>query len=217
MHGSILFTLGLGFVLGLKHATEADHLAAVSAIVSERRSILESARVGVLWGLGHTTALFLAGLLVVVMGFVIPERVANILEFGVAIMIIALGSRVLYIAHIHDGDPHVHLHVHHGGLSFLRTYFVGVMHGLAGSAALTLLVLTAVMRNGSAWLGLVYLLTFGIGSIGGMLIMSCMIGLPFALSFKFSERLPFALQILAATASLVFGVSYAWHTFPGWS
>lgn len=242
MYGSILSTLGLGFVLGLKHATEADHLAAVSAIVSERRSLRASARVGALWGLGHTTSLFVAGLLVIGLGIVIPERLANILEFCVAIMIIALGSRVLYIAlrkhrsvhvhtHTHGGHAHSHLHFHahtdahrvtvphegpHSGLSYLRTYAVGVVHGLAGSAALTLLVLTAVMRNGSALLGLAYLLIFGIGSIGGMLIMSCVIGLPFALSFRFSERLPFVLQLSAASASLVFGCFYAWHTFPRW-
>src|SRR6185436_697945 len=123
MQNSILLTLGLGFVLGLKHATEADHLAAVSTIVSERRSIWESARVGALWGLGHTASLFIAGLLVIVLGVTIPERVANILEFCVALMIITLGSRLLYLtlrnnpvmhvhAHTHDGKPHRHFHFH---------------------------------------------------------------------------------------------------------
>src|SRR5437016_5155608 len=98
MQSSIFLTLGLGFALGLKHATEADHLAAVSTIVGERRSLWESARVGALWGLGHTSSLLLAGLFMIVLGVVIPERVANILELGVAIMIVVLGSRVLYIA-----------------------------------------------------------------------------------------------------------------------
>jgi len=237
MQDSILLTLGLGFALGLKHATEADHLAAVSTIVSERRSIWESARVGVLWGLGHTASLFIAGLLVVVLGVAIPERVATVLEFCVALMIITLGTRLMYFtlrrnssvhvhSHSHDGKPHLHLHFHqshdahpvpqthegaHSGLSRWRTFLVGVMHGLAGSAALTLLVLTEVMRNGSPVVGLSYLLIFGIGSIGGMLIMSSLIGLPFALSSRLPRRLPELLQLTAATASVVFGLLYGWR------
>jgi ABC-type nickel/cobalt efflux system permease component RcnA len=236
MQNSILLTLGLGFALGLRHATEADHLAAVSTMVSERRSLWESARVGALWGLGHSTSLLLAGLLVVVLGVTIPERVASVLEFCVALMIITLGTRLLYVtlrkrtsvhvhAHTHAGKPHLHLHFHqghdahlpvqshegsHSGISQWRTFLVGVLHGLAGSAALTLLVLTEVMRNGSAILGLSYLLIFGIGSIGGMLIMSSLIGLPFALSSRLSRRLPEILQVTAATASVVFGVIYGW-------
>jgi len=236
MQNSILLTLGLGFALGLRHATEADHLAAVSTMVSERRSLWESARVGALWGLGHTTSLVIAGLLVLVLGITIPERVATLLEFCVALMIITLGTRLLYLtlrkstrvhvhAHTHDGKPHLHLHFHqgheahlpvrshegaHSGLSRWRTYLVGVVHGLAGSAALTLLVLTEVMRTGSAILGFSYLLIFGIGSIGGMLIMSSLIGLPFALSSRLSQRLPETLQLTAATASVVFGFIYGW-------
>ena len=237
MQNSILLTLGLGFALGLKHATEADHLAAVSTIVSERRSLWESARVGALWGLGHTSSLFVAGLLVIVVGVTIPERVAGFLEFCVALMIITLGMRLLYLtlrksqrvhahAHTHDGRPHLHLHFHrshdahpvmhthegrHSGLSRWRTYLVGVLHGLAGSAALTLLVLTELMRNGSPVLGLSYILIFGIGSIAGMLIMSSLIGLPFALSSRLPTRLPELLQFSAATASVVFGFYYGWQ------
>jgi len=237
MQDSILPTLALGFALGLKHATEADHLAVVSTIVSERRSILQSARVGVLWGLGHTTSLFTAGLFVIVLGFSIPEHVANILEFCVALMIIALGTRLLYLTlrrsptahvhvHTHRGRSHSHIHFHsnhdghpafqmhdglHSGLSRWRTFFVGVVHGLAGSAALTLLVLTEVMRNGSRILGLSYLLVFGIGSIGGMLVMSSLIGIPFVLGFRFLRRAPELLQYPAAIASVLFGVYYGWQ------
>jgi len=237
MQNSILLTLGLGFALGLKHATEADHLAAVSTIVSERRSILGAAKVGALWGLGHTTSLFAAGLLLIVLGVTIPKSVADLLEFCVALMIITLGARLLYLtlrksprmhvhAHTHGGSRHLHLHFHdrqdehslvlshegaHSGLSRWRTYLVGVLHGLAGSAALTLLVLTEVMRDGSPLLGLSYLLIFGIGSIGGMLIMSSLIGLPFALGSRFPTSLPDVLQFSAAAASVVFGFYYAWQ------
>jgi sulfite exporter TauE/SafE len=127
---------------------------------------------------------------------------------------------------LHDGRRHLHLHYHenpdghpvvqthegsHSGLSRWRTFFVGVLHGLAGSAALTLLVLTEVIRNGSPVLGLLYLLIFGIGSIVGMLIMSSLIGLPFALSSRLPRLLPELLQCSAAVASVVFGLYYGWQ------
>src|SRR5262249_46185163 len=100
MNESMLATLGLGFVLGIKHATEADHLAAVSTIVSQRRSVWQSAAVGVFWGIGHTAALVAAGVLVLGVGLVIPEKIANIFELVVALMIIFLGMRLLHL-HIH--------------------------------------------------------------------------------------------------------------------
>jgi high-affinity nickel permease len=235
MPNSILVTLGLGLVLGLKHATEADHLAAVSTIVSERRSVLGAARVGALWGLGHTTSLFFAGLLVLLLGIAIPKTVANTLELCVALVIVTLGTRLLYLisrksrqvhvhAHSHDGQQHLHydgspdahpaVHSHeraHTGLSRWRTFLVGVLHGLAGSAALTLLVLTEVMRNRSALLGLSYLMIFGIGSISGMLIMSSLIGIPFALSSRLPARLPDVVQVFTAVSSVVFGLYYGWQ------
>ena len=95
MSPTVVMTLGLGFALGLRHAIEADHLAAVSTIVSERRSLARAAAVGALWGAGHTAALLAAGFFVIVLGATIPERVANLLEFGVALMIILLGARLL--------------------------------------------------------------------------------------------------------------------------
>ncbi len=232
-----LATLGLGFVLGLKHATEADHLAAVSTIVSERRSLWQSAGVGALWGAGHTAALLAAGLLVVGLGVTIPERVAWVLELAVALMIILLGTRLLYRifrgqqtvhvhAHEHGGRPHVHLHFHderhkhsvetthlsaHDGLSGWRPFFVGIVHGLAGSAALTLLVLTEIVRNGSPALGLIYLGVFGAGSIGGMLLMSSLIGLPFSLGWRFFQRTLLPLRFCAGVLSTTFGLFYAWR------
>jgi ABC-type nickel/cobalt efflux system permease component RcnA len=235
MNGSILSTLAFGFVLGLKHATEADHLAAVSTIVSERRSLWQSASVGVLWGMGHTASLLFAGLFVIAFGVAIPERVANILELAVALMIIFLGTRLLYIVlrgrhsvhvheHTHEGKTHVHLHFHdkqhahavgvthagsHTGLSGWRPMLVGIIHGLAGSAALTLLVLSEVVRNGTAVLGFVYLLVFGLGSIGGMLLMSSLIGLPITLGVRFFQRTLLPMRVVAGLFSTTFGVFYA--------
>src|SRR5262245_544959 len=129
MNQSMLATLALGFVLGIKHATEADHLAAVSTIVSQRRSVWQSAAVGVFWGIGHTAALIAAGVLVLCVGLVIPEKVANVLELFVALMIIFLGMRLLHLhihAHSHGGRSHIHLH-------FREEEHAGALHiGLAG-------------------------------------------------------------------------------------
>ena len=234
MNGSVAF-LALGFALGLKHATEADHLAAVSSIVSVRHSIWQSASVGLLWGVGHTAALLVAGFFVIAVGIAIPEQVANLLELLVALMIIFLGTRVLYMilrnrpdihvhAHTHNGQPHVHLHFHdqshahkvelthndeHNGLSGWRPLLVGVVHGLAGSAALTLLVLSEVVRNGSPMLGFMYLLVFGLGSVGGMLAMTSLIGVPISLGVRFFEGALLPMRALAGLLSTSFGVFYA--------
>lgn len=241
---SALPLLGFGFVLGLKHATEADHLVAVSAIVSEHRSVWRSAAVGGLWGLGHTASLFVAGAVLIALRVQIPERLATALELAVALMIVLLGTRILFLvlrrrrdvhvhAHAHGGRTHTHLHFHdrhdahsaanshavphawHRGLWGWRPVMVGAVHGLAGSAALTLFVLTDVMRGGSQLLGFAYLLLFGVGSIGGMLLMSTLIGLPFALTAQRFRRIDTPVRLLAGTASIAFGLFYAWQTAGG--
>jgi len=227
--------LGLGLVFGLKHATEADHIVAVSTIVSHERSLLRSATVGALWGVGHTAALVLVGIVVLAFRIAVPETVANWLEFGVALMIVALGTSALLRAlgrrrdfhlhkHRHDGVSHIHIHFHEQGsehegrvtshshavsrLGF-KPLLVGAMHGLAGSAALTLLVVTQVE---SAALGLVYLAVFGVGSIVGMLLMSGLIGLPFALTARRFKGLHYGLQTAAGALSIAFGLWYAYRT-----
>ncbi len=234
MNGSVAL-LALGFALGMKHATEADHLAAVSSIVSERHSIWQSASVGFLWGVGHTAALLVAGFCVIAVGIAIPEHLANLLELLVALMIIFLGTRVLYMifrnrpdihvhAHTHGGQPHLHLHFHdqshahnvglthhdqHDGLSGWRPVLVGVVHGLAGSAALTLLVLSEAVRNGSPMLGFLYLFVFGLGSIGGMLAMTSLIGVPISLGVRFFRSALLPMRALAGILSTTFGLFYA--------
>ncbi|MGH9932147.1 MAG: hypothetical protein ACREA9_23340 [Pyrinomonadaceae bacterium] len=236
--------LGLGLVFGLKHATEVDHVVAVSTIVSEHRNVLRSALVGGLWGAGHTASLIIVGMLVLVFRVAIPLRVANWLEFGVALMIIALGvlavTRVLrkragvhLHRHSHDGQPHMHVHFHEHGTEHasgaadhsspsatsahshaiaklgFKPLLVGAMHGLAGSAALTLLVLTQIQ---SVPLGLLYLALFGIGSTLGMLLMSGLIGLPFALSGRRLTGINYGLQTAAGALSIAFGLWYAYET-----
>ena len=236
--------LALGLVFGLKHATEVDHVVAVSTIVSEHRNVLRSALVGGLWGVGHTASLMIVGVLVLVFRVAIPQRVANWLEFGVALMIIALGvlaiTRVLrkradihLHRHSHDGQSHVHVHFHEHGTEHasavssdasstrhshaiarigFKPLLVGAMHGLAGSAALTLLVLTQIQ---SISLGLLYLGLFGLGSTAGMLLMSGLIGLPFALSGRRLTSINYGLQTAAGTLSIAFGLWYAYAVSSG--
>lgn len=232
---SALALLGFGLLFGLRHATEVDHIVAVSTIVSEQRSILRSALVGALWGAGHTASLIFVGVIVLALRVAIPERVADWLEFGVALMIIGLGASALVRAlrkradfhlhqHSHNGVSHVHLHFHergteHEGQSARHSHavsrigfkplMVGAMHGLAGSAALTLLVLTQI---NSPALGLLYLALFGIGSILGMLLMSGLIGLPFALNARKVSGLHYGLQTFAGALSILFGLWYAYET-----
>jgi len=217
--------LGLGFVLGLKHALDADHLVAVTTIVSEKRGLLSSAIVGAVWGLGHTAALLAVGIIVILLQAQIPVRVALTLEFGVAIMLVILGvnllikllrSKDLHMhAHQHGGHfhahPHLHEHVegeeqhtHHGAPIGGKPFFIGLVHGMAGSAALMLLVLTTIP---SPIIGLLYIAIFGIGSVGGMLLMSAAISIPFALTATRFTRLNIAVRTVAAVFSVGFGIS----------
>jgi ABC-type nickel/cobalt efflux system permease component RcnA len=244
MEEPVLLALGLGFVLGLKHAMDADHVVAVATIVSEQLSVFRAALVGVLWGFGHSAALLAAGGLVVFLRMAIPEPVAALLELAVALMIVILGGRILYLllrsrkkvhvhAHSHGGVTHAHLHFHgaedahepssphrhhgarHGRTIGLRPLLVGMVHGLAGSAALTLLVLTEVLRGGSRILGMGYLLVFAAGSIGGMLLMSVVLSLPFVLTSVRFERVNVPLRLVAGVGSVLFGMYYAWTSVAG--
>jgi len=230
-----LSLLGLGLVYGLKHATEVDHVVAVSTIVSEHKQLARAAIVGGLWGAGHTASLVFVGAIVLGLRVAIPERVAGWLEFGVALMIISLGviafrralSRrcdIHFHRHGHGGHEHRHLHFHDGDSMHapgparvhshavarvgLKPGLVGAMHGLAGSGALTLLVLTQI---NSPLLGLIYLAVFGIGSIVGMLLMSALVGLPFVLSSRRFGGIHYGLQALAGILSIGFGIWYAYE------
>jgi sulfite exporter TauE/SafE len=172
--------------------------------------------------MGHTTSLLVAGVLVIGLGVAIPEPVADILELAVALMIVFLGVRLLRLhihPHTHGGSTHIHLHFQneqhaghaHSGLAGWRPFLVGIVHGLAGSAALTLLVLSEVVKNGSALFGFAYLLIFGVGSIGGMLLMSGLIGLPFSFGLRFFKRTLFPMRLATGIMSTSFGVFYAWR------
>ena len=233
---STLAVLGIGLVFGLRHATEVDHVVAVSTIVSQHKNVLRSAAVGAMWGAGHTASLLVIGALVLLLRVAIPERVSSWLEFGVALMIIGLGISALWRAlrrssevhvhqHSHDGLSHKHVHFHekqtrhepssHSAHSHdvsrigWKPLLIGTMHGVAGSGALTLLVLTQIS---SPWVGMLYLGIFGLGSIVGMLLMSGLIGLPFALTSRNLTHVHHRLQTVAAILSICFGLWYAYQT-----
>lgn len=243
--------LVLGLLLGIRHAFDADHLVAVTTIVSEYRNPLRAIWVGVSWGLGHTTTLFLAGGILLLLNVHIPERLALFFEFAVGIMLIWLGIQTLLSfrrqkVHIHahrhaDDEPelHQHFHIHeetpdhthyhsrwenmrkivmagiipgehgaNGGREALKPFFrlksyvVGTVHGLAGSAALMLLVLANIRSAGT---GLTYLLVFGLGTIVSMGLISIFISLPFSISGRM-PRLNRVIQTVAGTFSIIFGL-----------
>ena len=220
--------LGLGFVLGLKHALDADHLIAVSTIVSEKKGFWSSSIVGALWGLGHTASLLIVGLLVIAFHFNIPGKIAEWMEFSVALMLVALGANVLWKiykggtlhlhAHAHDDHLHIHPHVHEAAQNGAhahhhevkvgkKPFFVGMVHGMAGSAALMLVVLATIS---SRTLALIYVAIFGFGSVGGMFLMSALIGLPFSFTHD-HKKLNLIVRTVAGIVSVCFGLFYAWQ------
>ena len=219
--GTILL---LGLLLGMRHALDADHLAAVATLATRSRSVGHTMLQGVAWGAGHTLTLLLFGGTVLVLGLVLPERAALALELAVGIMLIALGAEVLYRlwrgrvhfhAHRHaDGAAHFHAHAHPGesqhdpdrhehGHGFpLRALLVGMVHGMAGSAALILLSLEALRTP--AW-GLAYIALFGIGSIAGMAALSVVIAIPLRLTSRRLDRAHGGLSALVGLGTVLLG------------
>lgn len=208
-----------GFFLGLRHATDADHLAAVSAIVSEKKNLLTSAAVGGLWGVGHTIALFAVGVLVILLKLRISETTETRLEAIVGGMLIILGANALrklfqssevhLHTHTHEGRTHTHIHTHRDETAEKshhrfspRSVIVGLVHGLAGSAALMLLIVPTVPSPAVA---LLYIVIFGVGSIGGMVVMSFVIGLPFHFTANRFDFLNKGIRLAAGLFSLGLG------------
>jgi hypothetical protein len=243
-----LAILTIGFLLGMRHATDPDHVIAVSTIVSRERSILKAAIIGILWGCGHTITIVAVGAGIILFGIAIPARVGLTMEFSVGLMLILLG--VLNLtgamhwltqkfspshpkvtgdhAHVHEHNSHLHLHWHshgpageHHGESVapparlrapfarlgvfhtLRPLFVGIVHGLAGSAAVALLVLSTI--RDPRW-AVLYLLVFGVGTIAGMMFITAAIALPFSFAgYKFAW-LNRGLITASGLVSLAFGL-----------
>jgi sulfite exporter TauE/SafE len=218
--------LMIGFALGLQHAVEADHLAAVSTIVSEKKSLISASLVGGLWGVGHTISLFIVGALVIFLKLQISETVEGWLEAIVGVMLVVLGInalRKLFAAetvhvhkHEHGEREHVHIHTHGDGKPeshhrfSLRSIMIGMVHGLAGSAALMLFIVPTI---GSPLLALSYILVFGIGSIGGMMAMSFLIGVPMHFTLNKFAILNRGLRLVAGCFSLILGGFIVYEKF----
>ena len=233
METGVLAALVLGFLLGLKHATDADHVVAVATVVSEYRNAWRGIWVGASWGLGHSTPLLILGVVVLLLRGAIFERyaaVAPLFEFGVGIMLVFLGVQVFWkiwrgSLHIHEHlrekQPHVHIHSHdpageheeeasHGffnlGKPFFRpkSYLIGIVHSLAGSAAVMLLVLGSgqIANFGT---GLLYIALFGVGTILSMSLLTLLMGIPFALSGQY-QRLNVVVAVVAGVASVAYGI-----------
>ena len=208
--------LGLGFVLGLPHALDADHIVAVSTQVSETKSLKSSSFLGMMWGMGHTTTLLMTGIVVLVFKWSIPDSLALSMEFLVGVLLVVLGVDVLrkilknkIHVHLHkheDGKVHSHVHAHKNQTAHNhshKSFFIGMVHGLAGSAALGLLVLASVE---TVIEGVLFILCFGIGSILGMMVTTAAIALP----FKFFENLNALNKMIhgfVGVASIVLGVA----------
>jgi hypothetical protein len=184
---------GLGSLLGMRHALEPDHLAAVSTLVSGERSSSKAAFLGACWGLGHTVSLIAVGTALVLLRTQMPVRVSEAFEFFVALMLVGLGLRAIYLAsrqgpagpvHIHHHGTRVHVHegapahIHIGAWTLARRpLVVGAIHGLAGSGALTALVLTTLPSTAAR---ITYMAVFGLGSTLGMAALSGLLGWPLA-------------------------------------
>ena len=218
--------LGLGFLLGMQHALEADHIAAVSSIAARRTEVGDIVKHGLTWGLGHTLTLFAFAGAAILLGHAIPERLAQPMETAVGIMLVGLGAHVLWRlwrdrVHFHrhghgDGTVHIHAHSHfnesvpharavheHAHGFRWRTLLVGLMHGMAGSAALLLLT---VSKASSPAVGLGYVALFGIGSMIGMGALSSVIAVPLAVSARWLTWANSGLQGAVGIVTIAIGV-----------
>ncbi|TMB56652.1 MAG: high-affinity nickel-transport family protein [Chloroflexi bacterium] len=240
MSQQLVALAGLGFLLGMRHATDADHVIAVTTILARSRRFLHSTVIGALWGFGHTVTVLVVGVAIIAFNVVIPPPIGLAMELAVAVMLVLLGilnltgvmrtvtERLTPPAPLH-GHPHEHLHAHAGELDehahghahlhghgsdpgllatfgwyqLLRPVAVGLVHGLAGSAAIALLVLATIQDTGTA---LAYLVVFCVGVSAGMALLTTVIGLPFLVSRARSQRINRWLTIGSGALSLAFGI-----------
>jgi hypothetical protein len=219
---SSLGAIALGFVFGLQHATDADHVVAVSSIVSRTGRFASGALVGAFWGLGHTVTIAATGIAIVLFNVTVTPRAGLSMELAVAFMLMALGvARILGLLREREETPGQSLDGHrHGGSGFwlmlrtlgpaqaARSTLTGLVHGLAGSAAVALLVLSTVR---SPYATVAYLLVFGLGTIAGMTAIAALLSLPFAARLPILFRFRRALSLGTGLLSLGFGLYVAVH------
>jgi high-affinity nickel-transport protein len=249
---NIVSFLFLGFFLGMRHATDGDHVVAIATIVSRERTMVGSVLIGAAWGIGHTITIMAVGTAIIVFGVVIPPQLGLSMEFVVGLMLVLLGvltltgmGRAVGVTaghadapsanaldlhdnlhmhgdyahrHTHGHGPHDHGHAEEhtplarldrsrlGRLAFyqwLRPFVVGLVHGLAGSAAVALMILT-IIRDPVAAIG--YLLLFGLGTIGGMMLITLALSAPFALTAVNLPKFNWRLRVASGLVSFIFGV-----------
>jgi hypothetical protein len=251
---TFLSIIAVGFFLGMRHATDPDHVIAVTTIVSRQRNLLKAALTGITWGIGHTLTIFVVGSAIILFDVVIPARIGLSMEFSVGLMLIILGvmniasflraartippippeatpgSHVVHShPHSHGDYAHSHSHVHAsevhshsqtpltwldrvfgkiGLYQQLRPLVIGIVHGLAGSAAVALLILTTI-RN-PKW-AMVYLLVFGAGTVGGMMLITMSIASAFRFFGSRNENFSRWLGFASGLLSLAFGLFLAYH------
>jgi ABC-type nickel/cobalt efflux system permease component RcnA len=251
---SFFSILAVGFFLGMRHATDPDHVIAVTTIVSNQRNKMRAALIGAFWGVGHTVTIFVVGAGIILFNLVIPVRVGLSMELSVAVMLIFLGlmnvtsflrsmptgsipnnnnEEKIVHAHPHSHGDFIHSHPHTheseahpdatdqtpvawldrafgriGVYQYLRPFVVGVVHGLAGSAAVALLVLTTI-RN-VQW-AIVYLLVFGVGTIAGMMLITMSLASAFSMVGKGRQKFSHRLALASGLISLGFGLLVAYQ------
>lgn len=188
-------------VVGFGHAFEIDHLLAVSSIASRRSSVWLAIKDGVYWGLGHTSTILLIGICMILAKITVAGQTFHYFEAGVGVMLVCLGIQRLWKTWKHEQN-HAHAHPHPMPHGHQLAYGVGLVHGLAGSGALVLLVMT---KLNNAWEGMTYLLLFGIGSIAGMLLASGIFSLPFSPKVSASPRLHRGLALISSLLCIGFG------------
>jgi high-affinity nickel-transport protein len=244
---NFLSILAIGFFLGMRHATDPDHVIAVSTIVSRQKKISRAALTGIFWGVGHTVTIVVVGMAIILFGVVIPARIGLSMEFSVAIMLVILGSMNVIAfmrsatslrkvehesaavhSHPHSHGDYVHTHPHgHAPESHphppdktpvarmdrllgkialyrqLRPLLVGIVHGLAGSAAVALLVLTTI--RDPHW-AIAYLLLFGLGTVAGMMLITMSIASAFTFFGRRHSNFSVRLGLASGLLSMGFGL-----------
>ncbi|MBO1000613.1 sulfite exporter TauE/SafE family protein [Bacillus sp. SD075] len=201
MEMSLLLVLAIGFVLGIKHALEPDHIIAVSTIASQSKKIWKSSLAGIFWGIGHTLTLLLFGVILILLKNEIPEAWAMSLEFLVGIMLVYLGITTIF------SWKRTERHDHTGRATYLKSMLVGIIHGLAGSAAMVLLTISTI---DAAWQGAIYIIIFGVGTCIGMLLFTTILSIPFVTSSS-SKKVNRSLIRLTGVISTVFGIYYMYN------
>jgi cytochrome c biogenesis protein CcdA len=240
----LISIIAIGFFLGMRHATDPDHVIAVTTIVSQQRNTARAALIGALWGLGHTVTIFVVGAAIILFNLVIPPRIGLTMELSVGIMLILLGGWNLatfmstlpeqeqvpgIVGHsdkraIHErAGIHSHPHLHtltprlsgldrklrgFSAYQFLRPLVIGIVHGLAGSAAITLLILASI--RDARW-AIAYLLVFGIGTIAGMMLITISIASAFRFVGQRFQAVGRRLALVSGLVSVAFGALLAYQ------